>query len=41
MHALHEAAESGARVRIESVCERPAPMPMSLRAGQVDPESAA
>jgi len=41
MHALHEGAASGARLRIESACDRPAPMPMALREGQVDPEPAA
>ncbi|MBW7862806.1 MAG: Gfo/Idh/MocA family oxidoreductase [Candidatus Hydrogenedens sp.] len=35
MHAFHDAADQGARVALASACERPAPMPMNVRDGEV------
>ena len=35
MHAIHEAAASGARVEVASTCERPEPMAQGLRPGQL------
>ncbi len=31
MHAFHDASESGRHVKLKSVCERPAPMPLAQR----------
>ncbi len=36
MHACHDASEAGAHVELGSSCERPAPLPTGLLAGQVD-----
>ncbi len=36
MHAIHEAAQAGTRVDMQSTCLRPAPMPTGLPAGSVD-----
>lgn len=36
MHAFHDAAQSGQHVLVESVCDRPAPLPLGLLAGQLD-----
>ena len=33
MHAILDAAETGARVELESTCQRPAPVPVGLRPG--------
>lgn len=37
MHAFHDASDTGSHVQIQSTCERPAPLPMGLRPGQLDP----
>lgn len=37
MHAFHDASYTGSHVQIQSTCERPAPLPMGLRPGQLDP----
>lgn len=37
MHAFHDASDSGRHVILESSCERPAPLPMGLRHGTLDP----
>ena len=36
MHAIHDAADAGKRVDIESTCERPAPLPLGLLKGFLD-----
>ncbi|MFN2108494.1 MAG: Gfo/Idh/MocA family protein, partial [Anaerolineae bacterium] len=36
MHAIHDAANEGRRVTLESTCERPAPLPLGLRKGLLD-----
>ena len=36
MIALHEAAEGGRHVTLASTCDRPAPLPAGLAAGQLD-----
>jgi len=36
MHAIHDAADAGQRVTLESTCERPAPLPLGLRKGVLD-----
>ncbi len=36
MQAFDEASASGKRIAIESACERPAPLPMGLRLGELD-----
>jgi len=36
MHAIHDAADAGRRVTLESTCERPAPLPLGLRKGLLD-----
>lgn len=37
MEALHDAARSGHHQELASTCERPAPLPMGLEKGQLDP----
>lgn len=37
MHAFHDASDTGSHVQIQSTCERPAPLPMGLRPGRLDP----
>ncbi len=37
MHAIHDASNAGQHIPIESVCERPAPLPADLREGTLDP----
>ena len=37
MHAFHDASNTGRHVEIESTCARPAPLPMGLREGTLDP----
>ena len=37
MHAFEEASVKGEHVRLESSCERPAPLPVALPYGQLDP----
>ncbi|MDG0791696.1 Gfo/Idh/MocA family oxidoreductase [Cohnella ginsengisoli] len=36
MHGFHDAAEQGVRYRMHSTCERPAPLPLGLREGELD-----
>lgn len=36
MHAIHDAAQAGQHVRMQSTCARPAPLPLGLRDGQID-----
>lgn len=36
MHAFHDAAAGGVHVRLESTCQRPAPLPVGLRHGELD-----
>jgi predicted dehydrogenase len=36
MHAIHDAADAGRRVTLESTCERPAALPLGLRKGLLD-----
>lgn len=36
MHAFHDASQRGQHVLVESSCERPAPLPLGLLAGQLD-----
>ncbi len=36
MHAIHDAANAGQRVTLESTCERPAALPVGLRHGTLD-----
>jgi predicted dehydrogenase len=37
MHAVHEASEQGRHIELASTCARPAPLPMGLRHGTLDP----
>lgn len=37
MHAFHESSEAGRHVNIASPCERPAPIPLGLTEGALDP----
>jgi predicted dehydrogenase len=37
MHAIEESAQSGRHVAIESRCDRPAPLPLGLLPGRLDP----
>jgi predicted dehydrogenase len=36
MHALHDAAEEGRTLSLQSTCERPAAVPETLRDGELD-----
>ncbi|MGY8824411.1 MAG: Gfo/Idh/MocA family protein [Candidatus Latescibacterota bacterium] len=36
MHAFHDAAEAGKSVALQTTCEKPAAMPLGLRAGEVE-----
>jgi hypothetical protein len=36
MQSILDAATAGRRLTIESTCERPAPLPLGLRPGEVD-----
>lgn len=36
MHAFHDASDAGKHIMLESTCERPKPLPLGLRAGQLD-----
>jgi predicted dehydrogenase len=36
MHAIHDAADAGRRVTLDSTCERPAALPVGLRHGLLD-----
>ena len=36
MHAFHDSSAGNAHVQIQSTCERPAPLPLGLREGQMD-----
>ena len=36
MHAVHDAADAGQRVDLESTCERPAALPLGLLKGFLD-----
>jgi predicted dehydrogenase len=36
MHAIHDSAQGGHRVDLQSSCERPAPLPVGLRDGELD-----
>jgi predicted dehydrogenase len=36
MHAIHDAADAGQRVELESTCERPAALPLGLLKGFLD-----
>ena len=36
MHAFHDASREGRHVNVESTCQRPAPLPLGLRKGQLD-----
>ena len=37
MHAVHDASASGRHIDLASSCERPAPLPVGLTEGQLDP----
>jgi len=37
MHAFHDASDEGTHVELASTCDRPAPLPMGLREGVLDP----
>ncbi len=37
MHAFHEAASQGRHIEMQSTCPRPAPLPLGLAPGQLDP----
>ncbi|MBN1808277.1 MAG: Gfo/Idh/MocA family oxidoreductase [Planctomycetes bacterium] len=37
MHAFHDASGKGKHVNVESTCEKPAPLPLGLREGCLDP----
>ena len=39
MHAFHDAAQRGEHVKLESTCERPAPLPMGLLEGELEAET--
>jgi len=36
MHAFHDASAGGKHVNLKSTCERPKPLPMGLKEGQID-----
>lgn len=36
MHAFHDASDQGKHIMVESTCERPKPLPLGLRHGQLD-----
>ena len=36
MHAFHNASDQGKHILLESDCERPKPLPMGIRPGQLD-----
>ncbi len=36
MHAFHDASDEGKHIMVESTCERPKPLPLGLRHGQLD-----
>ncbi len=36
MHSIHDASEQGRHIELASTCERPAPLPLGLRDGQLD-----
>ena len=36
MHAFHDAAEAGKSVKLQTTCEKPAPLPLGLSAGEVE-----
>jgi predicted dehydrogenase len=36
MHAFHDASDQGRHITLESTCERPAPLPVGLRDGELD-----
>jgi len=36
MHSIHDSAQSGQQVSLDSTCQRPAPLPLGLEAGQLD-----
>jgi predicted dehydrogenase len=36
MHAFHDASDQGQHIALQSTCERPTPMPMGLRDGELD-----
>ena len=37
MHAIHDASRLGKHVELESTCQQPAPLPLGLAAGYLDP----
>ena len=37
MHAFHDASDQGRHVDLKSTCQRPAPLPLGLRPGELDP----
>jgi hypothetical protein len=37
MHAFHEASAAGTHVDLASTCQAPAPLPLGLLPGQLDP----
>ncbi|MHC4712174.1 MAG: Gfo/Idh/MocA family protein [Planctomycetota bacterium] len=37
MHAFHDASRNGRHHRLKSTCKRPAPLPLGLRSGVLDP----
>ena len=39
MHSFHDAAQRGEHVKLESTCERPAPLPMGLLEGELEAET--
>jgi predicted dehydrogenase len=36
MHSIHDASEQGRHIEMSSSCERPAPLPLGLRNGELD-----
>lgn len=36
MHSIHDSAASGKRIELASTCQRPAPLPLGLRDGEMD-----
>jgi len=36
MHAIHDASREGRHIQLESTCQRPAPLPLGLRDGELD-----
>lgn len=36
MHSIHDASEQGRHIEMSSSCERPAPLPLNLRNGELD-----